>query len=121
MKSLGTMRSLSSWTPLAMGWIKVNSDGAVSNLERRASIGSVLRYSNANWLWVYTMSFGNVSAFKVETRAMLEGLFLTWDKGFQKVEVECDNALLVKVLLSGGGVSSNLVELRLLHQVLHQK
>ncbi|MBA0639809.1 hypothetical protein Goklo_022819 [Gossypium klotzschianum] len=47
MKSLGTMRSLLSWTPPITG---------------------------------YAMSFGNKSVFKVETRAMLEGLFLAWDK-----------------------------------------
>ncbi|MBA0744241.1 hypothetical protein Gogos_006876 [Gossypium gossypioides] len=34
---------------------------------------------------------------------MLEGLFLTWDKGFREVEVECDNTLLVELLLYGGG------------------
>lgn len=121
MKSLGTMRSLSSWTPLVTGWIKLNSDRAVSNLERRTFIGGVLRYSNTNWLWGYVMSFDNKSVFKVETRAMLEGLFLAWDKGFRKVEVECDNTLLVELLLSGGGASSSLMELQLLHQVLSQK
>ncbi|MBA0576018.1 hypothetical protein Golob_000056, partial [Gossypium lobatum] len=44
-----------------------------------------------------------------------------WDKGFRKVEVKCDNALLVELLLFGGGASSSLVELRLLHQFLHRK
>ncbi|MBA0806684.1 hypothetical protein Gohar_022547, partial [Gossypium harknessii] len=52
---------------------------------------------------------------------MLKILFLTWNKGFQKVEVECDNALLVELLLSGEGASGSLVELWLLHQVLHWK
>ncbi|MBA0797550.1 hypothetical protein Gohar_008234, partial [Gossypium harknessii] len=52
---------------------------------------------------------------------MLEGLFLAWDKGFQKVEVECKNALLVELLLFGGGASSSLVELHLLHQALRRK
>ncbi|MBA0792585.1 hypothetical protein Gohar_017073, partial [Gossypium harknessii] len=52
---------------------------------------------------------------------MLEGLFLAWDKGFRKVEVECDNALLVELLFSSGGASSSLVELRLLHQALRRK
>ncbi|KAK5845912.1 hypothetical protein PVK06_002155 [Gossypium arboreum] len=121
MKSLATMRSLSSWSPSVTSWIKLNSDGAVSNLEQRASIGGVLRDSNTNWLWGYAINFGNESVFKVETRAMLEGLFLAWDKGFLKVVVECDNTLLVELLLSNGGASSSLVELQLLHQVLLRK
>ncbi|MBA0670984.1 hypothetical protein Goklo_029171 [Gossypium klotzschianum] len=65
--------------------------------------------------------FRNESVFKVETRAMLEGLFLAWDKGFRKVKVECENALLVELLLFGEGASSSLVELQLLHQALRRK
>ncbi|MFQ6662942.1 hypothetical protein Gotur_030624, partial [Gossypium turneri] len=52
---------------------------------------------------------------------MLEELFLARDKRFRKVEVEYDNALLVELLLSGGGANSSLVKLRLLHQVLCRK
>lgn len=61
------------------------------------------------------MSFSKETNFKVKTRAKLEGLFLAWDKGYRKIEVECDNALLIDLLLSGGRVHSSLVELRLLH------
>lgn len=61
---------------------------------------------------------GSESIFKVEARAMLEGLFLAWDKCYRKIKVDCDNALLVDLLNSGRGTSNNLVEVRLLHQVL---
>ncbi|MBA0831769.1 hypothetical protein Goarm_016207, partial [Gossypium armourianum] len=44
--------------------------------------------------------------------------FIAWEKGFKKVEVDCDNILLVELILSGGGANSSLVELRLLHQLL---
>lgn len=49
------------------------------------------------------MSLGQESVFRVEARAMLKGLYLAWDKGFRKVGVECDNALLVELLSFGGG------------------
>ncbi|MBA0830189.1 hypothetical protein Goarm_014733, partial [Gossypium armourianum] len=52
---------------------------------------------------------------------MLEGLFIAWEKWFRNVEVECDNALLVELILFGGGANSSLVELRLLHQLLRQR
>lgn len=55
----------------------------------------------------------------MEACAILEGLFLAWDKGY-KVEVECDNALLVELLRSGGAMSNNLVEVRLIHQVFRR-
>ncbi|KAK5835116.1 hypothetical protein PVK06_010802 [Gossypium arboreum] len=67
------------------------------------------------------MSLGEKSVFKVEDRAMVEGLFIAWEKGFRRIEVECDNAHLIELLLAGGGAKSNLVELRLLHQLLHKK
>lgn len=67
------------------------------------------------------MNFGKETMFKVEVRAMLEGLLLAWDKGYPKIEVDYDNELLVKVLLSGGGAHSNLSKLRLLHQLFQHK
>ncbi|MBA0596587.1 hypothetical protein Gorai_013402, partial [Gossypium raimondii] len=115
------MSFLSSWSPPETGWFKLNSDGVVSIIGQSASIGGVLRDSNANWLRGYTMSFDKKLAFKVEIRAMLEGLFITWEKGLRKVEVECDNTLLIELILSGGGANSSLVELRLLHQLLRRR
>ncbi|MBA0631017.1 hypothetical protein Godav_003056 [Gossypium davidsonii] len=44
---------------------------------------------------------------------MLEGLCLVWDKWFQKLELECDNGLLVETILAGGDVDSRMTELRL--------
>lgn len=36
---------------------------------------------------------------------------------FRKIEVECDNFLLVELLNLGGGDSSSVVEVRLIHQL----
>lgn len=66
------------------------------------------------------MAMGSESILKVEARAMLEGLFLAWDECYKRVEVESDNALLINLLQSGGGVNINLVEIRLLHQTLRR-
>ncbi|MBA0631396.1 hypothetical protein Godav_000274, partial [Gossypium davidsonii] len=49
---------------------------------------------------------------------MVEGLFIAWGKRFRRIEVKCDNALFVELLLAGGDGNSSLVELRLLHQLL---
>lgn len=51
---------------------------------------------------------------------MLEGLMLTWDKGYKKVEVECDNLLLVELLQSGGGANTRIVEVCLIQQMLQR-
>ncbi|MBA0577279.1 hypothetical protein Golob_024417, partial [Gossypium lobatum] len=37
---------------------------------------------------------GKEFVFKVEAKVMVEGLFIAWEKGFKRIEVECNNALL---------------------------
>ncbi|MBA0765874.1 hypothetical protein Gotri_014988 [Gossypium trilobum] len=44
--------------------------------------------------------------FQIEARVMLEGLHLAWNKGFWKLELECDNTLLIEIILAGGAVNS---------------
>lgn len=64
------------------------------------------------------MIIGEVTIFQVEERTMLEGLHLTWDKEFRKLELECDNGLLVETILAGGAADSRRTELRWLHSML---
>ncbi|MBA0613627.1 hypothetical protein Godav_014022, partial [Gossypium davidsonii] len=49
---------------------------------------------------------------------MLEGLRLAWNKGFWKLKLECDNTLLIEIILAGSAVNSRLTELRLIHYML---
>lgn len=67
------------------------------------------------------MKFASASIFNVEAEAMLEGLILAQDKGLKKVEVECDNLLLVELLQSGGGANSIIVEVCLIQQMLQRE
>ncbi|MBA0819304.1 hypothetical protein Gohar_028414 [Gossypium harknessii] len=39
--------------------------------------------------------------FQIEERVIYEGLFLTWQKGFRKVVIKSDNALLVDLIGNG--------------------
>ncbi|KAK5772131.1 hypothetical protein PVK06_048402 [Gossypium arboreum] len=108
-------RSLLNWSCPGRDWIKLNSNGAVSHNGSHASIGGVFQDYNAEWLCGYMMLLGKDVVFKIEARAMVERLFIAWEKGFRRIEVECDNVLLVKLLLAGDDANSNLVELRHLH------
>lgn len=60
--------------PSNRGWIKLNSDGAISLNGQRMVIGGVIRNSEGRWLWSYSMNLGNEFIFKIEARATLEGL-----------------------------------------------
>ncbi|MBA0799638.1 hypothetical protein Gohar_010142 [Gossypium harknessii] len=50
----------------------------------------------------FAMRIGKDSVFKTEVRAILEGLNLAWGFGFRQLELECDNALVVGIILVGG-------------------
>lgn len=103
------------------GWIKLNTDGAVSSNNANVSIEGVLRDSNASWLCGYTMLQGKETIFKIEARSILKGLHIAWNNGFKRIELECDNALLVESLLAGNATSSQMVELRLIQGMMHQE
>lgn len=49
---------------------------------------------------------------------MLEGLRLARVRGYQRVEMECDNNLLVETILVSGAASSKMLELRPIHDML---
>ncbi|KAK5838557.1 hypothetical protein PVK06_007288 [Gossypium arboreum] len=72
-----------------MGWVKLNTDGAMPP-------------NSSNAL---------DTIFRVEAHAMLEGLRIARDRGNRQLEIECDNALLVECLLMGCTINSSLAEL----------
>lgn len=100
LKEFRPTSSIKQWTPLDTGWVKLNFDGTVPIDGNFAAIGGVLRDFNARWIYGYNMFMGTDSIFKIEVRTMLEGLLLTWEKGYKQVQVESDNALLVNLLLA---------------------
>ncbi|MBA0777014.1 hypothetical protein Gotri_005081, partial [Gossypium trilobum] len=50
----------------------------------------------------FAMRIGKDSIFKIEVRAILEGLNLAWAFDFRQLELECDNTLVVKTILASG-------------------
>ncbi|MBA0837829.1 hypothetical protein Goarm_009947 [Gossypium armourianum] len=56
-------------------------------------------------------SKGDVKGRKIETRALYEGLKLAWARGCHCVEVDCDNAILVKIIGKGLVADNSIPEL----------
>lgn len=54
--------------------------------------------------------------FKIEVKAILEGLNIAWDSNFRQVEMECDNTLVAETILPDGTTNNSMSELRLIHQ-----
>lgn len=57
-----------------LGWIKVNSDGAVGINEAWSTTAGVLRDANSNWITRYQRFVGRGSALNLELWAILHWL-----------------------------------------------
>ncbi|KAK5826899.1 hypothetical protein PVK06_021832 [Gossypium arboreum] len=80
------------WLLLERGWIKLNTDGAASSNSSNASIGGLLRDSDANWLCSYSMMLVKDTIFRIEAISILEGLRIAWEKGFKQFDLSKINA-----------------------------
>lgn len=67
--------------------------------------------------WIFYVSKDTI--FKIEIRIVFEHRVLGWDKGYRQLEVDCDNALLMKTILAEKGKDSNMVELHLIYNLLN--
>lgn len=108
------------WLPLDTGWIKFTTDGARSSNGSNASIGGVFKDSSTKWLCGFSMTVGKDSIFKIEARAVLEGLRMAWERRFKQLDVECGNAILVQTILACKIVNSRMMELQLIHVLLNR-
>ncbi|MBA0641479.1 hypothetical protein Goklo_026021, partial [Gossypium klotzschianum] len=64
------------------GWVKLNTDRVVSKNNSFVGIGRVFRGVDGKWLGGFLMKLRNDSIFKIEARALLEGLLISWRKGY---------------------------------------
>lgn len=86
------------------GWVKLNSDAAVTNHGAKAAAGGVVRDSDGNFILGYASDIGEATTTVAELQAILMGLKLVWRRGFTKVTMETDS--LTSVCLIQGGCSS---------------
>ncbi|KAG8484128.1 hypothetical protein CXB51_022942 [Gossypium anomalum] len=106
------------WVALERGWIKLNTDSAISVSNGSTSIGGIFWDHYGKWISSFTMQTREEAMFKIEVKAILEGLKIVWDFDFNQLEVECDKALVVETILAGGAANSRMSELCLIHQLL---
>ncbi|KAF7822494.1 ribonuclease H [Senna tora] len=96
-----------TWRKPMVGWIKVNSDGAVCRSSRRAACGGLIRDNFGNWIKGYAVNLGHASVLSAELWGIVHGLSITWDLGFRKVEIESDSSHAINLIQSPWDVSSN--------------
>ncbi|MBA0834320.1 hypothetical protein Goarm_006685 [Gossypium armourianum] len=109
--------TVNSWQNLVIGWIKINVDGSLPRCGLGAAIDGKAREPSSGWLFGFKIAIGITYIFQFKPKAVLEGLRLTWDKGFRQVKLESHNALLIKVLQTGLAAVSNVVEIQMINNM----
>ncbi|KAK5802614.1 hypothetical protein PVK06_030221 [Gossypium arboreum] len=111
-----SFRTDKKWQRLKVGWVKINVDGSVMTNYTKAAVGGVVLDWNGKWLIGFNMVTGMDKIFRIEARAIVEGMKLAWLNGYKQVEINCDNAMLTETICNGFASISNIEEVRLIHE-----
>ncbi|KAG7545813.1 Ribonuclease H domain [Arabidopsis suecica] len=96
---------LIGWVPPGEGWVKLNTDGASRGNPGVATAGGVLRDKDGNWQRGFAVNIGVCSAPLAELWGVYYGLFIAWESGARRVELEVDSEMVVGFLTQGIGDS----------------
>ncbi|KAA8546322.1 hypothetical protein F0562_002940 [Nyssa sinensis] len=86
------------WQFPEQGFIKINTDRAALGNPGRAGFGGLIRESSSNWIKGYYGFIGHSTSLMAELRGIREGMKLAATIGFDKVIVESDCDVAIKLL-----------------------
>ncbi|KAJ1388403.1 Ribonuclease H domain [Sesbania bispinosa] len=89
------------WTTPPEDWVKVNTDGSVRNGGAQAACGGIIRNHLGGWLLGFQENLGSASVLMAEMRGIINGLEVAWSLGAEKVLLECDSMVDVKLVTDG--------------------
>ncbi|KAL3818097.1 hypothetical protein ACJIZ3_004002 [Penstemon smallii] len=75
-----------SWIKPGSGWHKLNTDGSVRSNIRR------------DWIAGFSSKLGDVTITQAELLAAREGLRLAWERRIQRIEIELDSEVVLKMI-----------------------
>ncbi|CAA7057593.1 unnamed protein product [Microthlaspi erraticum] len=100
-RSTNRQERLISWTPLLVGWTKLNTDGASHGNPGAATAGGVLRNGDGQWCGGFALNIGRCTAPWAELWGVYYGLCIAWEKQVRRLEVEIDSSMVVGFLTTG--------------------
>lgn len=83
------------WSILEPGWFKLNYDGAFVEIGEK---GGILRSDSGNFVFDFTVNLGPCSVMEAELWAILNGLKLAKDKGFDKIQLETNSLAAMRII-----------------------
>ena len=90
-------QSMDSWIPPPSSFVKLNFDDASKGNPGPAGAGGVFRNERGEILHIYTLNLGHSTNNVVELNAMVKGLNISIQKGFQKLILEGDSSLVITI------------------------
>ncbi|CAN1797820.1 Putative ribonuclease H protein At1g65750 [Linum perenne] len=93
--------TLISWLPPPDDWLKINTDGLVTQPHSQAAGGGVIRNSQGRDLIAFSANLGACSIMRAELRAAEIGLDQAWKLGAKKVLLELDSLAAVRAIEEG--------------------
>ncbi len=91
---------LIGWEPPTPGFIKLNTDGSVSENPGLAIVGSLLRDHNGGWVQGFTRHINWTNSLAAELWGLRDGLHLTRNLNIHKLLVEIDAKAVVDLVES---------------------
>lgn len=88
------------WSAPPANWIKLNFDGCSKGNPGNAGGGGLFRNSFGDWISGFVVNIGSCTAAEAELWAVLFGLVIAQDRGFQSLILEVDSPLVVQWLTS---------------------
>ncbi|KAG7578577.1 Ribonuclease H domain [Arabidopsis thaliana x Arabidopsis arenosa] len=89
------------WVAPSEGWFKLNTDGASRGNPGLATAGGVLRDGDGAWRGGFALNIGQCTALLAEFWRVYYGLYIAWERGIRRLEVEVDSKLVVGFLRTG--------------------
>ncbi|KAK4257184.1 hypothetical protein QN277_006806 [Acacia crassicarpa] len=87
-----------SWTPPPVDTVRIDVDGSVRHY-RQAACGGVIRNSHGHWLMGFHKSLGQHSPIEAEILAIMVGLTVGHQMGFQRIHLYSDSIEAINILM----------------------
>ncbi|CAN1122620.1 Putative ribonuclease H protein At1g65750 [Linum perenne] len=93
--------TLISWILPPDDWLKINTDGSVTQPHSHAAAGGIIRNSQGRDLLAFSANLGSCSIMRAELRATEIDLEQAWTLGAKKVLLELDSLAVVQAIEEG--------------------
>ncbi|XP_019260136.1 PREDICTED: uncharacterized protein LOC109238156 [Nicotiana attenuata] len=87
------------WNKPAPGWIKINIDGSFIKASRKAGIGGIVRDSNGDFIFAFSIPIQANSSSKTEVIAVRFGVEWCTQHGYSNIHVEIDSLIVTNILI----------------------